>query len=362
MKLLYIAHIRLPTEKAHGVQIMKTCEAFAHEGVEVELVIPGRKTHITEDPFTYYGVQKNFTLTALNTPDIVPWGFFGFLFSTLWFSEAVKWQKSFWKADVVYSRDAAVLAQYLLLGRKLVYEAHTKPTPVSKFVAKRAYKLIVISEGLRDAYIQAGIDPKKITVAHDAVDLKEFSTNISKEDARKKLNLPKDKSIALYAGHLYASKGVDTLAEAAKQLESVWVYFVGGTEKDIKSFKSKYASVKNIVIVGHRPHKEIPLWMRSADVVVLPNSAQTETSAKYTSPMKLFEYMASGTPIVASDVPSTREILNEKNSTLVESDNPTELMSGISRALNNGGPDALEDVQQYTWKNRASHILKCLKK
>src|SRR3989344_48411 len=134
MNLLYLAFIRLPTEKAHGVQIMKTCEALSEAGAEVELVVPGRKTHIAEDPFSYYGVKKNFTLTTLNAPDWVgKLGSFGFVFSALWFSEAARWRKSFWMADVIYSRDALVLFQYILLGRKLVYEAHTKPTVISIF-------------------------------------------------------------------------------------------------------------------------------------------------------------------------------------------------------------------------------------
>ena len=77
-KLLYIANIRLPTEKAHGIQIMKMCEAFAHEGVNVELVVPRRFNVIKEDPFAYYGVGKNFTTTRIPSFDLIAFGKIGF--------------------------------------------------------------------------------------------------------------------------------------------------------------------------------------------------------------------------------------------------------------------------------------------
>ena len=116
MKILYIATIRLPTEKAHGIQIMKTCEAFARIGHSVELVVPTRRNMLTDNPFDYYGVERTFKITTLSVPDLVRFGRFGFLFSALCFSERARWLKQFWTADVVYSRDAFILLQYLLLG------------------------------------------------------------------------------------------------------------------------------------------------------------------------------------------------------------------------------------------------------
>src|SRR3989344_6026752 len=78
MRIAYLANIRLPTEKAHGLQIMKTCEAFVKAGHEVELIVTDRKTPITEEPFAYYGVKTKFTITRLSVPDTVHWGKVGF--------------------------------------------------------------------------------------------------------------------------------------------------------------------------------------------------------------------------------------------------------------------------------------------
>src|SRR3989338_6533517 len=71
MKLSYIADIRLPTEKAHGAQIMKTCEAFSLNGIDTELIVPWRFNHIKENPFTYYNIRGNFKITKIPSLDLV---------------------------------------------------------------------------------------------------------------------------------------------------------------------------------------------------------------------------------------------------------------------------------------------------
>jgi glycosyltransferase involved in cell wall biosynthesis len=229
---------------------------------------------------------------------------------------------------------------------------------------KNLYKIITITQGLKDLFIKKGIDENKIIVAPDGVDLEEFDINSSKEECRKKLDLPLDKKIVLYTGHLYKWKGVDVLAEAAKNLpENIDVYFVGGVKEDVESFKDKYSGIKNIKIIGQRSHSEIPYWLKSADLLILPNSGKEDISKYWTSPLKLFEYMASGTPIIASDLPSIREILNDNNAVLVLPDDPEKLSKAIYEMISNGNlclktsKQAYQDIKEYTWKNRASKIL-----
>ena len=120
------------------------------------------------------------------------------------------------------------------------------------------------------------------------------------------------------------------LADSSKYLGgSFLVVFVGGTLNDIKNFKKKYIESKNILFTGYKEHKEIPIWQKSADVLVLPNTAKEKISKYYTSPMKLFEYMASKRAIIASDIPSIRELVNDDMVYFVEPDNPLKLSNGI---------------------------------
>lgn len=364
VKILYIANIRIPTEKAHGVQIMKTCEAFAKAGVGIELMVPTRHNELTANPFSYYGVPENlFKIVTLHIPDLIKYGRLGFLISSIWFSERARWYRSFWEADIIYSRDALVLVQCLLLGRKLVFEAHAKPSFVARIVARHSYRVVAISQALREVYVAVGVPAERIIVAPDAVDEHLFETVPLKNEVREILGLPQFQHIVVYTGHLYARKGADTLAEAATHMPEALFVFVGGTVEDIARFKKRWGSQENIRIIGHVAPDRVPLYLRAADVLVIPNSSKSEDTARFTSPMKLFEYMASGTPLVASDVPSIREVLGDQEAFFVEADSPAALAKGIASVF------AQEDeahgravlaqckAREYTWEKRAAKIL-----
>ncbi|HVM59158.1 MAG TPA: glycosyltransferase family 4 protein [Candidatus Paceibacterota bacterium] len=362
MKIAYLEFVRLPTEKAHGLQMMKTCEALAHAGARVELVVPARRTKISGDPFDFYHVRRNFILTRVKVPDLVRYGALGFLISLLVFSERARWHKSFWESDAVYSRDYLVLLQYVLLGRPLVFEAHAKPNALSAFVARRASRVIVISRALQEAYVARGVDAKRIVLAPDAVDIGQFSLGISKEEARAKLGFENGRYLVAYTGHLYARKGAQTLARAALLLPDVAFAFVGGTDKDVASFRERWGSAKNIRIEGYVAPQKVPCYLRAADALVLPNSANDEDSARFTSPMKLFEYLASGTPVVASDVPSVREVLDESTALFVAPDDPEALAHGVERVLNDSNAISRAHTgkrlaERYSWAARAHAIL-----
>jgi len=362
--IIYIANIRLPTEKAHGIQIMKMCEAFAEQGLEVSLVVPRRFNKIKEDPFDYYKIKQNFKIRKAPTIDLVKFGKIGFLVQLLSFAEFVAWTFLFKKDAIFYTRDELVAFYLNNLGKKVVWEGHMGQTNwIVRFLIKRKVPMVMITNGLKDLYVSMGADPEKIIVSPDAVDIEQFSINLSKEEARKKLGLPTDKKIVLYTGHLYSWKGADTAVQSAPGLpDNVIMIFVGGTAVDIERFEKNYGQNKKVMIIGKKPHEEMPFFMKSADILLLPNSAKEDISRFYTSPMKLFEYMTSGNPIIASDLPSLKEILNESNAYFFEPDNSESLAGVIKEVLNNyteatnKAKRALELVQNFSWAERAKKI------
>lgn len=333
MKVLYLAYMRLPTERAHGVQIMKTCEALSREGVVVELVVPTRRTHITQDPFDFYGISTRFTVTRLSTPDLVRFGRLGFLLSILWFSEKARWLRRFWDSGtVIYSRDAFILAQYLLLGRRLVYEAHAAPSLLSAFVARHAHAVVVITESLREAYAAKGVSREKLFVAHDGADF------VTITETRESMGMPEG-TVVTYAGSRRAGKGVEVVEAATPHIRGS-VYVVSGKSP---------AAVRQILGLS--------------DVVVVPNSDKYLSSRTYTSPMKLFEALVSGARVVASDVPAIREVVDERAVWFFTPDDPLSLAEAVHRALTDPAASqkvahAKEVAARYTWAERARAIVR----
>lgn len=369
MRILYIANARIPTEKAHGLQIMKTCEALAAAGEDVELVIPWRFNHIRQGPHDYYSVRNIFSITVLPSLDlsgIVPK--VGFWIQSFTFGLVATLYALRKRAEVIYSRDEYTLYYLSFIKSNIFWESHVvKDSFLERRVLRRCRGVVTITNSLRDYYARQGIAGAKILVAPDAADFEKFIIHNPRSLIREELGLPKDAKIVMYTGHLYDWKGASVLLSAALnskfKRQKVKFIFVGGTKSDIGIFRKTAGSANNVLILGHKPHDQIPKYLAAADVLVLPNSAREDISRLYTSPMKLFEYMASERPIVASDLPSLREILNEQNSVLVSPDDPAALAAGIEKLLHDHSfgerlaSQALSDVQGHTWNKRARKII-----
>lgn len=371
----------MPTEKAIGLAIVKMCEAFAKRGLEVELICPRRfNPTIKEDTFEYYNIEKNFRIKLLPHLDPVPLDkFLGSLAS--WLGSLEFMFTSFLylvftgslNSNVVFlSNDHFQIFLLSFFSKNIIYEIHDFPrlkSFVHRLYFKQLFKnlqkfLITNSWKKKELERIFGIGDKKILVYANGIDLKDFDIKETKEECRKKLGLPLDKKIILYTGHFFSWKGTDVLAQASQYLpEEAEVYFVGGMKKDIEEFKIKNSKL-NLKIMGHRLHSEIAYWQKAADVLVLPNTAKEDISKYWTSPMKMLEYMTSKRPIVASDLPSIREVLNENNAVLVEPDNPEALANSIKKVLQNKelankiSSQAFQDIQQYTWQKRAENIIR----
>lgn len=377
MKILYVANARIPTEKAHGLHIVKMCEAFARQGVDVTLVLPRRKNTILEDIFSYYGVERNFTVKYLSIFDFVGKGFVGYWLTQIFFSWKLLMSRYNKNEYVVVTRDE--LSGWIMRKRKfrVFYDMHGFPETWLYFwkAAMSEMSGIICTNEWKMRQLQERffISEEHLLLARNGFDRSEFNIDISKSDARKKLGLPLEQKIIMYTGHLYDWKGVDVLARAAEHLKQATVVFVGGGEKDVENFTKQYVLSQNILILGQRPHTQIPLFLKAADVLVLPNSKKSKNfraipySIYDTSPIKLFEYMASKRPIVASNLPSIREILDESMAVFFVPDDPNDLTQKINSVLNNPldavvrTGNAWEFIQKYTWKNRAELILNFMK-
>lgn len=384
--IAYITSSRLPTEKAYGYQIAKMCEQFAEiltgQGA-IELWAPLRKSHTPESVAEFYresyGIRKLPPVRRLGTFDwlrmqwlIGPLGFQLHVVDV--FVGALLKLMSKSRRITVYSRDWWALL-FTFFGIPVIHECHRISTRSGLFfiLARRARRIIVVTEALKRRFMDKGFSEDKILVAPDAVDLAIFDPAVTKDEARERLGLPKETHIIGYMGRLKTmgmEKGLTTILDALQRLQDPpMLLSVGGAAEDREEYQEA-ASARHLkgktLFIERVPQQTLALYQKACDILLMP-FPNLEHYAYYMSPLKMFEYMASGRPIIASNLPSVREILNKENAVLVPSEDAPALAQAIKHLLNDPGEaeriakQARADVQFYTWKRRAEIIADFIK-
>ena len=160
---------------------------------------------------------------------------------------------------------------------------------------------------------------------------------------------------------------METLLESAAFLsDDVRIWLVGGTPEELPRIERilQKTGTRAVNLVGYIPPTRIATYLAAADVLALPNSGEAAVSRYYTSPLKLFEYMAAERPIVASDLPALREIVaHEENALLVPPDDACALAAAVERLRSDVvlarrlAVNARRIVASYTWEHRAMRLL-----
>jgi glycosyltransferase involved in cell wall biosynthesis len=174
-----------------------------------------------------------------------------------------------------------------------------------------------------------------------------------------------------YFGHLYPGRGIEIILGAAKMNKNNLFIIFGGNENQINVFK-KNNNNSNIIFGGFLRPSHVKDYMKIMDILLMPYQKsvsigiKNSNTAEWMSPMKLFEYMSTGVPIVSSNLPVLREILqNKKNSLLVEPSNSDDWSNAIKLLTHDKNLyDTLsfnsytEYKNFYTWDKRVEIILK----
>ena len=392
MKILYIANIRFPTEKAHALQIMQNCEAFVQAGCTVELWVTRRfntpEMNAIKDVYAYYGVEPTFTIRRIPCLDLMPliqyipslhlllfyiqqFTFLMFLFIRVIFTQA----------DIYYSRDIAPLAMIALVKdkTKLAYEAHILSVNrwgiwLQQWLTRKIGGTITITAKLKDDLVQRGTPAEKILVAHDGIRENRFANLPDQITAREKVGWRQTDFIIGYVGRLHTlgmDKGLGTVIEAISFLDNITLAIVGGPDEMAEELRDYWNLLgldsKHFITSGHVRPSDVPIYLRAFDVCVMPHPF-TPQFAYYTSPLKLFEYMAAEKPIIASDLPGWSDVITHKETAyLVPPSDVTAIRQAIQTLQQNVelrktlAENAYRRViENYTWRARAEHILQHL--
>lgn len=386
MRILYLADIRFPLERANGIQSIETCHALATRGHDVTLIVRPDTHTPPRDPYAFYGLARipalHVEVAPLTGPPAARRA--GYLTFTL--GRALGRTRQ----DLIFTRDLGLASLLVrvpaMLRAPVVYESHTiaadaaaaRPELLTGAVRPSASKLRRLAR--HDASVWRGADGYVTITAGLARELeRRFGPRrhlAIVPDGVRSAEAPADPPATStlhptftigYAGHLYPWKGVELIIEAVTALQDTRGLIVGGHEHEpdlerIKQLAVQLDCASRVTFTGPLPPAAVAPRLREADVLVLPNP-RSAISSDFTSPLKLFEYMASGRPIVASDLPAFREILrHEANALLVEAGNPQALTAGIHRLKNDAdlgtrlARQARQDVREFTWARRAERL------
>jgi len=356
LKLLYITTLHYPSPYANRVNVMKMSQSF-NELCDYKIFL-GDVSAPVPDILKEYGIEKPLNVEVLFSRPLRlrPRAFFA----------ALKIKKRLEQEPpetVFYIRDF-LLAYFLsLISRRFrdcyFVECHALdklPTFMMRQVLQKARGIISTNNAKREEMIKRyNVPSKKILVLPNGFDEALFQNLPTQQEARRRLGFMPDRNIVMYTGSMLPWKGADIIFEIARLLPQYDFVLVGADKDEVRN---------NVRLIQKKSNREIPLYLRAADVLIAPYRTDSMRAKKYFSPIKVFEYMASGVPFVVTDLPAVREFLGDDEAYFAKEYSEKTFQDTIVRALENQkesnarASKAFAKVHGYSWQKRARGIEK----
>ena len=270
--------------------------------------------------------------------------------------------------QIVHTRDWNFVKAAIKNGIPAIYEQHHHENKQfeSEIVRNPLFQIsVTVADTVRDSMILNGMPPEKVITLHNGFNHLFLARQTEAAQNWRQQLLEDDRQhLAVYAGGLYPFKGVDMLVDAALELSPVQFAIAGGDSSQVTAYQqlAKSKQVNNIKFLGYLPQNQLASLLQAADVLTHPHCL-TE-AATFTSPLKFFDYMASGTPIVATEIASLMEFKSGNiAATWCEPDNPHQFAQSIRDCLtkyprkSEGYAETLNFVKQFSWENRIQKIM-----
>jgi glycosyltransferase involved in cell wall biosynthesis len=374
MRIAFIATSQVPSRTANSIQVMKVCDSFSALGHKVRLFLPGPKPVISWEALQqHYGISSVFLVSWLNSVRLLR----RYDFALQAILSAGRWRANFY---YIWTLQAAALAS--TLGRPTILEMHDQPparfgpTLFKRYLrGSGALRLLPITKSLqiwlRREYQNEKLDAISL-VSPMGVNLEDYASVPDVPTLRKELNL-REGFTSGYTGHLYSGRGMELLYELAKRNPRVNFVWIGGEPEAVRVWRrrSDQENIRNLQILGFVEQSRIPSYQMACDLLLMPYERSISVSsggdtALFASPMKAFEYLASGKAIITSDLPVLREVLNEENAVLLPPDDIESWDLTIKKLFADEerreslGKRARQDAAGYSWKERARRVLEGL--
>ena len=357
-KIIYIAEFSLPNMSAYAVHVLKMCDSFSNNN-KVELIIPFcNRSYNFKKVRNDYLLKNNFKIKSMLSSRVKLNIFYRFLFSLKIYNHL-----KINKYSMIITRAIIPSLTLSILNHKNILELHSEITGLSKYLFK-LINLKKINNNLKFILLNSKlikilkIKSKKICILEDAVEINDFS----KQDLKKKLLK------CAYSGSFAKGKGLETIYAIASKAPKIEFHIFGNINTLDESILKKNVP-KNIKFMGFFNYKTICKTLTKYKILLMPYQKKVGVLIKkidvsrYFSPLKLFEYMASGRIIIASDLEVYKGILKDKHNSIIL--NPEKINKWVqminiilkSEKYNYLGNNAKNDVKKYSWDNRAKKIV-----
>lgn len=272
------------------------------------------------------------------------------------------------RTQLIHTREWNLVKAAVRSGIPAIYERdHYEYKPYEPDVVNSPHfqLAVAVADTVRDNMLQQGMPPEKTVKIHNGFN-RLFLTrdSVGVETWRQQLLTNGRKYLVVYAGSIYRFKGIDLLLEIVKDFPDVQFVMAGGPTEQSQAYQQviQARQLQNVKLLGFLTQTQIASLLQAADALAHPHLSGK--AADFTSPMKFFEYMASGVPIVASVIPPLREFTSiDLPVGWCETDNPAQFAEALRRVLATyprrpeGYSQGNEFVQQFSWENRIINIL-----
>ncbi len=379
MRVCTICDDHFPSYWTSTNQVVTTASNLGRLGVTVDFMIPTLAEHLMlkgekklRKICEFYGVDPTFRLRDIFTA----WPTNKFRVEKFTHGVAAPVLASFGDYDLIYSRNILPVLLTLARGGRALFETYRLlpkeypyTVPLLRKVAAHPNFLGITthSDLSRQAFIDAGVPEEKVVALHNGYDPKEFEPELTKEEARRMLGLPEREFTVVYTGHMTAIKGIEIVVDIAEKAQDLSFVLVGGpTEADVNRVMA-YADSKglrNVHVMGWVTPNKVPPYLYAADVLIIPPTGKPLREHHRTVlPIKVFNYLAAGRPILAPDLPDTAELLHHGvNSMRVPADDVDAAAEALHRLADDPlfagslAERAREDARGYTWEERARRL------
>jgi glycosyltransferase involved in cell wall biosynthesis len=382
--VLYSSKISLEADSAHEIHDVMCANAVANLDRSAVLVYPDWQQQNFNfstffHPFNcrkpepefiaFYNVQEKLNIATLPIPlNLEKLDKKLQIFSRLIYQYYLPFYV-FPKTQIIHTRDWNCVKAAVRNRLPVIYEKHYfQKVQYEKAIVNSCFLKIAItqSEPIRQSLIVAGMPPEKVIWLHNGFSPLFLVRQPQEAVLWRQQLLKKDRRyLAVYSGALYRFKGIDMLIEVAKQLPEVEFAITGGTEEQVNNYRqiAQEKQVENIQFLGWiLPRARLISLLQAADILVHPHCSGE--AANFTNPVKFFQYMASGTPIVVTEIPPLIPFKSAKLAAgWCQPDNPTEFAQCLNYVLQNyprkpeGYRENSDFSHQFTWEERALKIM-----